>query len=220
METAILVYVGTDLSAVGYSVESFNYVFSAQDENRSVQVLRSHGEYLMNQWPRQFLMVPEDSSVKVNLLGAPIAQMTGVHNLDTETKGTLIEAGFKTAGELLTLTPMVLATHLPGKDENYVKLMQDALKERFGIPTDLSALNAARGSTEPLPDPASVTPDNLTSLNGLGEVGAGKLVEAGIKTFAQLSQQTAEHVAEVIGGSVTPVKAQSIIDEAKEKTAS
>lgn len=220
METAILVYVGVDNSAMSYPVESFQYVFGGEGTQRTAQVLQQHGMILMAQHPRKFVMVPDNAGQKVLLMGTPLNAITGIFNLDTDDKAKLIEGGFQTVGELLTVTPIQLLSYLTNRDEAYVTLMQTAIKERFDIPTDLAALNAARGSAEPTPPPESINPDNFTVLANVGEASQTKLYEANIKTFAQLAAQDADHVASVIGGTMTATKAQAIIDEAKTKVPS
>ena len=51
------------------------------------------------------------------------------------------------------------------------------------------------------PAPAPVTEDDLTAINGIGPVFAGRLRDAGITSFAAVSAAGASHLAEVTGAS-------------------
>lgn len=52
-------------------------------------------------------------------------------------------------------------------------------------------------------DPQTSEPDDLTQINGIGPVFAGRLVEAGMTSFQQVASSSEETLAEVLGPRVS-----------------
>ncbi|MBX3015459.1 MAG: hypothetical protein KF832_28320 [Caldilineaceae bacterium] len=79
---------------------------------------------------------------------------------------------------------------------------QPALDEESRLRRELESarleINRLQSQLAPTPSPASTTTDHLQDIQGIGQVFAKRLHEAGIYTFAQLSQLSTERLHEII----------------------
>jgi putative DNA primase/helicase len=84
---------------------------------------------------------------------------------------------------------------------HYIKKLRASVAQYDDIAEEIrSAATAAREQTETAASEAALADDDLTTIAGIGPAVAGKLIEAGIRTYSMLARATDEELEAVFKG--------------------
>ncbi len=113
----------------------------------------------------------------------------------------------------------MVATHFESFRPVVAQLISKTVDERMPgiVRLEVNRALRDRGGGTTIRDTAvtPTAPADFTVLRGIGDVGNKRLIEAGIRTFAELAARTPEELGAILGISSTRVRQLDLIGQAR-----